>query len=267
VRNAIKTALKMAIPAKIQPAVKTAYRKLWYFGFAHKCPFCGSHFREFLPLGLNHRVLREKQVVGGGYRLNSVCPACGSLDRERLLYLYLLHKSDIFTRPCKLLHLAPEEQLEKVLRRCSNIDHVTADLLSPIVMARMDITRIPLPDDSFDVIICCHVLEHIIDDQRAITELYRVLKPGGWAILQVPISPVLEKTFEDYSITTPEGRGEAFGQQDHVRLYARDYEKRLARAGFRVELFSWLAEPEKFGGRKNFFCLIMEEWLYVARKL
>jgi SAM-dependent methyltransferase len=219
-----------------------------------------------LPFGGKAPVLKEKRVVGGGYRLNSICPVCGSSDRERLIYLYLLHESNTFRRRCTVLHVAPEEQLQKILSCSSNVDYLTADLLSQHVMVRMDITRIPLPDNSFDVILCNHVLEFVADDHKAMAELCRVLKPGGWAILQVPISLGLERTVEDLSITTPQGREEAFGDKDALRIYACDYETRLARAGFHVEVFSWLAKPERFGGCKNKHCLIREERVHVARK-
>lgn len=265
-KNAVKTLLKLLIPAGFRPALKTTFRKIFYFGSARQCPFCKSTFRKFLPFGWNYPILKEQKVVGAGYRLNSICPDCGSSDRERLLYLYLLHKSDIFTSPCRFLHVAPEKQLEKILCGSSNIRYLSADITSRDVMVQMDLTQIPLPDKSFDVIVCCHVLEHILDDCKAMAELYRVLKPGGWAILQVPIATALEKTVEDSSIISPRARGETFGQEDHVRLYGCDYVTRLAAAGFQVELFSWLDQPEDFGSSENRYCLIPDERLHLARR-
>jgi ubiquinone/menaquinone biosynthesis C-methylase UbiE len=130
----------------------------------------------------------------------------------------------------------------------------------------MDLADISVGDESFDVIICNHVLEHIIDDHKAMTELYRVLKPKGWAILQVPISPTLTHTFEDFSLTTDTQREAAFGQHDHVRIYANDYIQRLDKAGFAVTIFKWHSEPEQFGGANNRFALNEHEWLYLATK-
>ncbi len=266
IRDVVKAALKRVIAPRFRPVARAAYRKIRYFGFSYKCPFCGSGLRRLFPFGSAMPVLTQQRVVGGGWRPNSVCPVCGSFDRERLLYLYLLHESDLFTKPVRLLHVAPEERLKRILSRSSNIHYVSADLLALDVMVRMDITRIPLPDASFDVILCNHVLEHIVDDQRALGELLRVLKPGGWSILQVPISLALQATYEDFLVTTPHGREEAFGQNDHVRIYARDYDARLSGAGFQVEVFRWAAKAEKFGGGRNLFSLIVEERIYVARK-
>jgi predicted SAM-dependent methyltransferase len=205
-------------------------------------------------------------VVGGGYRPNALCPICGSIDRERLLYLYLLHKTDIFEKPGKLLHVAPESRLKKLFQTKKSVDYLTADLFSTDVMVKMDITAIQFSDDYFDAIICNHVLEHIIDDGKAMSELYRILKPGGWAILQVPLSLTLKSTYEDFSISTTEGREKAFGQFDHVRIYAKDYQDRLAKAGFKVNIFNWASEAGNFGGKRNLFGLNEEEPVYFVSK-
>jgi predicted SAM-dependent methyltransferase len=265
----IKVFLKRLIPVKFQPRLKTMYKtgtRISYFGFRYKCPLCNSRLRTFLPLGHNFPILKEKKVIGGGYRQNALCPICGSSDRERLLYLYLLHKTDIFDNHKKLLHVAPESKVENILRTKANIDYLTADIASKNVMVKMDITDIQFPDSSFDSIICNHVLEHIIDDGKAMSELYRTLKPGGWSILQVPLSLTLKNTYEDFSITTRMGREEAFGQGDHVRIYAEDYLDRLAQAGFKVNVFKWVTQAEDFGGRRNVFGLNEEECVYFVSK-
>jgi SAM-dependent methyltransferase len=234
-------------------------------GYKFKCPLCDNTLRRFLPGGAHYPVLKEKKVIGSGYRLNFKCPCCQALDRERLIYLYLLYKTDIFNKPIKLLHVAPEKSLRKKLQECKNFDYLTADLHSSSVMVKMDIANIQYPDTSFDVIICNHVLEHIIDDHKAMSELYRILKWGGWAILQVPISLQLHQTYEDMTITKPRERMVAFGQNDHVRIYARDYRDRLERVGFKVEEFDWNSD-ERFGGVKNQFGLNEEERVYLASK-
>ncbi len=257
---------KILIPVKFRPRLRATYERVFYFGFRYKCPFCNSRLRTFLPFGLNFPVLKEKQVVGGGYRQNALCPICGSFDRERLLYLYLLHKTDLFEKPKKLLHVAPEARVANILQTKVTVDYLTADISSKNVMVEMDITDIRFPDDSFDAIICNHVLEHIIDDGKAMSELYRTLKPGGWAILQVPLSLTLQNTYEDFLITTLTGREEAFGQGDHVRIYAEDYQDRLAQAGFKVNVFKWVTEAENFGGRRNVFGLNEEECVYFVSK-
>jgi len=191
---------------------------------------------------------------------------CASRDRERLLYLFLLNKTNVFEKPLRLLHVAPEARVNDKLRQTAALDYLTADISSQHVMVEMDITQIQFPDDSFDAIICNHVLEHVVDDQKAMSELYRILKPGGWAILQVPLSATLKRTYEDFSITSTEGREDAFGQGDHVRIYAEDYKDRLARAGFKVNVFKWFTEPENFGGRRNAFGLNKEEGIFSVTK-
>jgi predicted SAM-dependent methyltransferase len=263
----LKAFFKILVPVKFRPRLRATCARISWFGFRYKCPLCKHRLRKFLPFGLNFPVLKEKKVIGGGYRQNARCPICGSLDRERLLYLYLLHRTDLFEKPKRLLHVAPEATVGHVLRTKANIDYVTADIASETVMIKMDITDIRFPDNSFDAIICNHVLEHIIDDGKAMSELYRILKPGGWAILQVPLSLTLKNTYEDFSITTTTGREEAFGQGDHVRIYAeKDYQDRLTRVGFKVNVFKWVSETENFGGRRNAFGLNEEECVYFVTK-
>lgn len=231
-----------------------------------ECPLCGVRPDRFLPFGLDLPVLRDAQVVGGGYRQNAMCPNCGCIDRERLLHLFLCNKTDLFHRPIRLLHIAPEARVSAVLRSRSNIEYLTADLLPGNAQVVMDITQIQLPDESFDAIICNHVLEHIVDDGRAMAELLRVLRPHGWGILQVPIGRALSATREDRSVTDPSEREARFGQADHVRLYGADYSRRLTRVGFDVQVFSWMSEPGRFGGYRNAFGLNRHECVYYVTK-
>lgn len=264
-KNTIKAPLRSIIPRKFRPKLRAQYDFIReHYGFKYKCPLCHSNLRHFLPHGLKQAALKGKHVVGGGYRLNALCPVCGSLDRERLLYLYLLNKTNIFDKTTNLLHVAPEEQLEATFHKQANLDYLTADLYSEKSMVNMDLCDIQFADNSFDAIICNHVLEHIVDDRRALSELYRVLKPGGWVILQVPISLSLEATYEDCSVTTTSAREQAFGQADHVRIYARDYKDRLEQSGFSVEVFQWSTESRDFGGEKNRFGLNKDESVYRA---
>ena len=253
---------------RIKENFKRSIRKIRDFGFTYKCPMCNSSIKKMLPFGYDFPVLKEKSVIGGGYRLNARCPVCYSVDRERLLYLYLNHKTSLFKTKTKttLLHVAPERSLSAIIKQHSHIDYLTADLLSNEVMVNMDITNINYPDDYFDTVICNHVLEHIIDDIKAMRELYRVLKPNGWGILQVPISRTLAATYEDSSIVTPEERENQFGQSDHVRIYASDYLDRLKDAGFQVEEFNWWVDDEYFSGFTNKFSLLPEETIFVVRK-
>ena len=168
-------------------------------------------------------------------REDAECVHCGSLERHRFVWLFMSRRTDLFDRaPMKMLHVAPEPCLESRLKERLGENYLTADLSNPRAMVKMDISDIRYPDQSFDVIYCSHVLEHVEDDIRAMKEFHRVLKNDGWAILLVPITR--DKTFEDPSITDPRERLEVFGQEDHVRRYGADYVDRLREAGFSVEV-------------------------------
>ncbi len=265
-KHSIKTILKAAIPHSSQPTRRLIFKRLLYFGFRYKCPLCNSHLRKFLPYGLDLPVLTENHIIGAGYRQNALCPVCGSLDRERLVYIYLRRKTNIFCQSVKLLHIAPEPMLQSMLQTHSHIRYFTADLYSDAVTTQMDITNIPCSSNSLDVIICNHVLEHIADDRMAMSELFRILRPSGWAILQVPISIVLETTYEDFSITAASEREKAFGQADHVRIYGKDFTQKLEQVGFVSNVFDWRIEKRHFGGPTNRFALVKNESLYLAVK-
>ena len=264
-KDIAKVLIRKLISSRLWHWLQITHKRIRFFGFRYKCPLCKSFVRVLLPFGDDFPVLKDHDVVGSGYR-HALCPVCYSFDRERLLYLYLLHKTDLFAGRYRVLHIAPEQRVKTVLSRKINLEYLTADLLESDVVIKVDITNIQFRDDSFDAIICNHVLEHIIDDRKAMAELYRVLKPSGWAILQVPISLSLEATYEDPSITTEKGREEAFGQSDHVRIYAKDYKARLTQTGFKVDIFDWTTKRANFGGPRNLFGLDERERVYIARK-
>ena len=165
-----------------------------------------------------------------------MCPICLSHDRHRAAWLFLTTLTDLTDgRPKRVLHFAPEPQLALRLRNLPNLDYLSADLDSPHALLRTDITAIDSPDAAFDILYCSHVLEHVHDDRKAIAEIFRVLKPGGWAIIQVPLAPT-ETTLEDPSITDPGERERLFWQRDHVRLYGSDIAHRLEEVGFDVRI-------------------------------
>ncbi|OFX29460.1 MAG: SAM-dependent methyltransferase [Bacteroidetes bacterium GWA2_32_17] len=193
----------------------------FYKGNNVECPICNGKFRKFLPYGNK----------GDNNRL---CPKCLSLERHRLLWLYLNNKTDFFTAKLKVLHIAPEQSFIKRFKKLTNLEYITADLESPLAALKMNIKDIPFNGNTFDVLICNHVLEHIDDEPKALSEALRVLKPNGWAILQVPINNSFETTYEDASITSPKEREKHFGQYDHVRFHGKDYPLRLQSAGFKV---------------------------------
>jgi len=190
-------------------------------------PIDGNSYRKFLPYG--YEKVRE----------NVLAPGTLSLERHRLCWLYLQNETDIFTQPQKLLHFAPEQAFLKRFRKLKHLDYTTTDLNSPIADVKADICNLPFDDNSFNFIICNHVLEHIPDDMKAMKELYRVLAPGGTAILQVPYDRDRNTTFEDDSITDPKERARIFGQYDHVRVYGMDYFEKLKATGFIVEALDY----------------------------
>ncbi|NAS14109.1 class I SAM-dependent methyltransferase [Poritiphilus flavus] len=192
-------------------------------------PIDNRSFRSFLPYGY------EKP------RENVLSPSTLSLERHRLLWLYLKNETNFFSGHHKLLHFAPEQALYKRFRKLRNLDYTTTDLNSPLADVKADICNLPFNDGSFDIILCNHVLEHIPDDRKAMSELYRVLKPGGWGIFQIPQDLSRDATFEDDSITDKSERARIFGQYDHVRVYGRDYFEKLRQVGFAVEEVDYTA--------------------------
>lgn len=267
-RGRLRQALKAVVPVAARDGVRALSR---YMGSRHvaggplQCPLCGGNFSSFFPTGHDLPVLMEKRVIGAGYRLNASCPYCHSKERDRLIFLYLKQVCPwVFSEEITLLHVAPEPRLADKLRGARNISYVSADLNSPMADERMDTTDIQKPDNSFEVIICNHVLEHVEDDRKAMAEFFRLLKPGGFAILQVPISYLLDVTYEDFSIRDGDGRERAFGQNDHVRIYGQDYPRRLEQAGFIVSAVS----PEEFldAGSVTSYCLVPEEKLFIGAK-
>ena len=202
----------------------------WYRGDRYEDPIDGKTFKSFLPYG--YESVRE----------NVLSPSTLSLERHRLLWLYLKHKTDLLTRPQKLLHFAPEQCFYKLFKESNTIDYTTTDLNSPLADVHADICNLPFDDNEFDFILCNHVLEHIPDDQTAMQEIYRVLKPGGTAILQIPLENNREETFEDDSITDRKERARIFGQYDHVRVYGMDYFERLDHIGFIVDAVDYTKE-------------------------
>ena len=193
-----------------------------FYGTGRYCPVCGKPSRRFRTVGI---VPRE----------DAQCVHCGALERHRFVWLYFYRRTDLFDgRIKRILHIAPEKCFEYRFIELFGDSYFTADLLDPCAMVKMDITDIQYPDESFDVIYCSHVLEHVQDDKRAMREFYRVLKQDGWAILLVPITADI--TFEDPLIVNPCERLRVFGQKDHVRRYGPDYVDRLRDAGFKVTI-------------------------------
>lgn len=230
--NFLKNTGRFVISKKYRPVAREILFPFFYKGKNVFCPCCNGDFRRFLPFG-------------NPERKNALCPKCSSLERHRLLWLFFRDRTNLFSEKLKVLHFAPEYIFQKKLRSMNNIDYISADISSPLAMVKMDITCIPYEDNYFDVILCNHVLEHIIDDIKAIRELYRVLKPGSWAIIQSSIDFGRERTFEDFNIKLPQDRKKAFGQDDHVRIYGRDYIDRLKNIGFEIKMDNYIDSIEE----------------------
>lgn len=205
---------------KISYLVKPLF-SIYLRGNKYTDPIDGKSFRKFLPYGYENQ------------RENVLAPSSLSLERHRLLWLYL-KKTDFFSAEKSVLHVAPEQCFYKLFRQQNNLDYLTTDLYSPLADVKADICNLPFEDDTYDIVFCNHVLEHIEDDSKAMRELFRVLKPGGIGIFQIPQDLSRETTYEDFTITSPEERKIHFGQYDHVRVYGKDYFNKLRAAGFKV---------------------------------
>ncbi len=215
-----------------------------------ECPVCRCHYSKFLPYG---RIARA----------NALCPNCLALERHRLMWLYLQEQTGFFKEKLKVLHIAPEHCFIDLFEVLPNLEYITGDIESPLAKVKMDVHKIPFPDNTFDVVFCNHVLEHVEDDLKACAEFNRVLKPTGWGILQSPVYK-LEKTLEDNSITDPAERERLFGQRDHVRKFGLDYAERLRKSGLIIEENQFVKEiPEEKVKR---FALAPEEVLFVCKK-
>ena len=217
-------------------------------------PIDGKSFRRFLSYGY------------GKQRENALSPSTLSLERHRLMWLFLRNDTDFFTskEKIKTLHIAPEQCFLDLFRKQKNLEYITSDLESPIADVKADICNLPFDDNSFDVIFCNHVLEHIINDTKAMQELYRVLKKGGFGIFQIPQDLSREKTFEDNTITNRRERAEIFGQYDHVRVYGRDYFNKLRSVGFAVDEIDYTKKITR--EKLERYCLMKNEILPVCYK-
>ena len=201
-------------------------RPLWepfFRGKGFTDPINGKNYRRFLPYGYIR------------LRPNALSPGTLSLERHRMLWLYLQSHTSWWNEEKKVLHIAPEQIFYKLFRKNPRWDVTTLDLYSPLADIKADIRQMPLEDQVYDLVFCNHVLEHIPEDRQAMQEIYRVLKPGGTAVLQIPLDSRRQETFEDPGITDPEERTRLFGQYDHVRVYGMDFFDRLQEVGFITE--------------------------------
>lgn len=219
----LKSFGKAILPESFFYQAEPFLRKLicaFYLGNKYECPVCGFHASKFIPVHSEE---------------SHLCPRCGSIERKRLLWLYLSQELKVRNKNnLRVLHFSPSSALRRNFEGMKNIEYHPTDIFNPLIKNRFDITQLPFAENYFDLIICYHVLEHVTDDRKAMQELCRVLKRGGVALLQVPFSE--NETLEDFSVTTSKERKKLFGQEDHVRYYGRrDFVSRLEQSGFKVE--------------------------------
>jgi SAM-dependent methyltransferase len=225
---------------------------VFYRGNTVECPIDGRRYRKFLPYGRLHP------------RPNALCPSSLSLERHRLMWLYLRDRTDFFTSRLHVLHIAPELCFIDRFKSMPNLDYISADIESPLADVVADLLRLPFGANTFDVAFCNHVMEHVEDDIQGMREIYRVLRPGGWAIIQSPVYYDLEQTIEDPSVTDPAAREKLYGQDDHLRKFGRDYPDRLRLAGFDVHEDDYVQQLSDEVVRR--YALPKEEIIYLCRK-
>jgi SAM-dependent methyltransferase len=228
-------------------------RGLFYLGRRYRCPVCGWPLRSFVA----RRSFLERTVDG-------YCPRCDAKARHRRIWLYLRRHTDLWSGRHRLLEIAPVWALARRFRGMANIQYTGVDIRAagPYVTVVGDVAALPLDDDSMDVVLCIHVLEHVARDRQAIAELYRVLAPGGWALVSVPLR-LNQPTYEDFTVTEPSDRLRLFGEEDHVRFYGLDLRDRLEAAGFSVQLDRADDLPRDDCRR---FGLRRDEHLFLCRK-
>jgi hypothetical protein len=242
--------------------------QLYFVGNRYYCNCCNSCIRHFNPGGSTEPVIQDLQIIGAGYHNADYCPVCKATSRDRLVWLYL-HDKLKTAEFLSILHIAPEKQLSYLLRKIKNADYRCGDInpsryqyYAPAEY--IDLCAIKYNANTFDLVICNHVLEHIPDDRKAMEEIFRVLKPGGSAILQVPVSMVLDHTYEDPTMISESQRAKAYGQKDHVRIYGKDYPERLKEAGFEVKKISTAGNHAV--GRLKKISIDKKEILFVCYK-
>ncbi len=249
----------------LKQIIKRALKRIYYRGNKYVCPICNSELRTLTPIGRESILYTELQIIGAGLRYAG-CGVCGSTDKERLLFIYLknlIENSEFTKKIHKVLHVAPELSIKNLLNSSSNIIYRAGDYFAegysyPSDVEHLNIENTGFNDNSFDLIVCCHVLEHVNDDQRAINELFRILNYFGTAILQVPISMIINDTIEIEDKRSSLLNLHLYGQEDHLRLYGRDYFEKLKNAGFEVEFVN-VSNDVNYGLNKH-------EFLIIARK-
>jgi SAM-dependent methyltransferase len=257
----IRNPLMRLVPVKYRMAVRKLFKLKKNKGNNRYCVICESNLKEFLTVKfdnlLDHSPFMDRE--------NAQCPVCGSLERYRLIFIYLKNKTNIFEPPLKkILHTAPELLLTEKFKSNKYVDYVSSDIdpRKTGAMLKIDLTNINIADNTFDVIISSHVLEHIMDDKKALSEIFRILKPGGWAVILVPI--ISEKTFISSDIKDEKDRIRLYGKEDHVRGYGLDFKELLQNTGFKVEVINYTKELSD--SEIQYMGLLKEDIIFHCRK-
>ena len=245
------------IKAKLHPSkIKTKILQFTLKGNDVECICCGGKFLTFLPAGIIKRA-------------NAKCPKCGALERHRTIWMFFKNETNLFSSKLDVLNVAPEKLFYKKLNSIKNISYISIDLQPESYdygskTIAMDLTDLKFEEKSFDVIICNHVLEHIPNDAKAMSEMFRVLRQDGWAVINVPVNNNSDTTIEDLTINDPIKQLELYGQPDHVRVYGKDYVTRLENAGFKVKVIPY---TKAFTHNERFkFGFKLEENIYLCTK-
>ena len=249
---------------KIKTALLNLLAPVISFEPKNGCVLCGKRTKKYFPVVIDLSAFKGKNDKESLEADATKCPVCGGDAHERLLYLFLKERTSIYTYPSRVLHFAPERMIRKKLEENTRLSYITVELE---ITEPIDTISIDQKDDLFDIIICNHVLEHVRNDRKTMAELFRALKPGGWAILQEPIAAVLDKTVENVSEAAPEDREKPAGKYDHLRIYGRDYVSRLHEAGFTVTCYNCLDEfgqecvdENKLIAKENIYYCSKPQW-------
>ncbi|MDN3619916.1 methyltransferase domain-containing protein [Polaribacter undariae] len=229
--KSLKKTYQQTIPQNIRAKMHVFFfkiRAVFVIGNKVECNCCNSNFSRFLDFGDYKK------------RKNAICPNCLSLERTRMLWLFL--KDSKYLKEKTILQFAPFKVIEKKIKQISSVKYISGDIDPTLAMKKIDITEIDYNKNSFDVILCSHVLSVVKNDKKAIKELYRVLKPNGTLILQTYIFKKYEKTFEDFNIKTNDERYKAYGKHYLQRCYGKDFTERFLKEGFSVDIY----DPKKF---------------------
>lgn len=227
------------------------------------CNVCENRVEEFLPSGEQSELFRKHRIIGGGRRENCKCPICGASDRIRWLYYVMKNILKIDTVSGRILHFAPEIPIRNFILNNDSIDYYSCDIKPHLAMHMVDIQEMPFKDHIFDYVISNHVLEHIPDEEKAVSEVIRVLKDDGKWVFSFPICTDA-KTYEDASIQSPDDRLREFGQEDHVRLYGNDYKERFEKYGLKIRTYSPCEEFDKDTIRRYGF--LEDDTIIIATK-